>query len=282
MRKRSRLVVIAVAWAWLAGYAAPTAETIPTKAIESARALRSPDEWVVSYEWFYITSDEGKSFPPSWETHILRWGSPELAETLRNSYPGTQLDMSTGIPILQRTSANIPSNLDAIITVRMIRPTFADVLLEINRQINCNLIVGRVNKLHVHFPMYVRAWFPDGFLDEAIAEEFVVTNVTARQALATLFRSSKLAARFSYLNATRIDEEGEEVVSMSMLNIAFVDGHRIVSYPEHAMPDHGEVPPWINEDDLLSEEETTAWFRRVSRSNQPGEDCGQNGSTSVN
>lgn len=178
-----------------------------------------------------------------------------------------------GIPIVQKFSSPYTSNLDAIVSVSLSNPALADVLLEINRQINCNLLFGTKNKMDVGYPIRTRVWFPKGFLDKPIAEDIRLSSVTARDALVTIFQLSDIKVRFTYWNSYLPNTYGKDAVALSFLRIDFFDGEKIISLPEHIRAGSEHVPPWVNEEDILTDDERRYWFKRFAESNKPGDNC---------
>lgn len=227
---------------------------------------------IVSYEWSNVdVNGDTTSSPNQYEIDLVDIVRSDTFNRITAKYPGSQLDVMFGVPILRNDSSDYPLNMDARISVDMSNPTFADALLEINRQLNCNLLFGQYNKLFVTWPMLTRWWFPKGFMDEPIAERLTLDDVTFRTALLTIMELSSLDVRYTYRNVSRPNRYGSEDVWRSYLEIDFYDGVRLVSLPEHAMVGHDYVPAWVNEEDILSAEDADKWTKALNDSKNCGE-----------
>lgn len=224
----------------------------------------------ISYEWEDFDEFGDTTFSPWYEgPYLLEKDDATTLEVLKAKIPGAEIVYFNGLPLLKNVPTHTVSNLDVPISFDLKSPTLAEVLLEINRQINCALRYGEFNRLSVHSPTTPNVWFPPPFLHEPLGATFQLSGVPAREALFESFRRSSLTPRFRYANAYSPFKYGEDASHKSYLSIDFFEGDVELSLNRGGIRATTYKPSWAKDDEILSDEECREWFRALTRSNEP-------------
>lgn len=243
---------------------------VPADTVAVSNSAQKVEGEVISYEWEVFDEFGDTAIPPGFqEPYLLNEEDPAALEALRVRNPGAEIVFLGGLPLVRNVSPETVSNLDVPVSLDLTKPTLSDVLLEINRQINCDPLYGEFNSLSVQVPLERKIWFPPSFLHETIGDRFQFSNVPAREALFESFRRSSLSVRLRYWNDYLPHRYGSESKHISFMTIEFFEHGRNVSESETPFPRSTYIPSWVKEDEILSDEAMKAWSRAWDKSNKP-------------